>query len=104
MIDSFTKERIKVNDDGDIAPYIIVQLDQLDLVKKLLDDAGFRYDEDEDAVSFNGQPYTTIVNLGLHADVLAIQRLLDANEDPKVARHADIADAAKRRLSKRASP
>ena len=86
MIDSFTKEPIRVSDDGDAGPYMMVQLDQLDLVKKLLDDAGYHYYVDEDAISFNDQPYTAIVNLGHHADVPAIQRLLDDNEGPKMAR------------------
>lgn len=86
MIDSFTKEPIRVSDDGDPGPYIMVQLDQLDLVKKILDDAGCRYYVDEDAISFNDQPFTTIVNLAHNADVAAIQRLLDESEDPKMAR------------------
>ncbi len=42
MIDSFTKKPIRVIDDGDDAPYIIVRLDQLDAVKKILDRAGYR--------------------------------------------------------------
>jgi hypothetical protein len=86
MIDSFTKKPIKVSDDGDSGPYIMVQLDQLDQVKKLLDDADIRYTVDEDAISFNGQPYTAVVNLGHHVDVLAVQKLLDEKEDPKMAR------------------
>jgi len=86
MIDSLTKKSIKVSDDGDAGPYIMVQLDQLDLVKKLLNDAGIRHSVDEDAISFNNQPYTAVVNLGHHVDVLAVQKLLDENADPKMAR------------------
>ena len=67
MIDSFTKKPIQVGDDDDAGPYIVVQLDQLGLVTKLLDDAGYRYDVDEEAISFNDGPYATIVNLGRHA-------------------------------------
>jgi hypothetical protein len=37
MFDSLTREPIRASDDGDAAPYIMVQLDR---VKKLLDDAG----------------------------------------------------------------
>ncbi len=59
--------------------------DQLDLIKKILDEAGFRYSVDEDAISFNDQPYTSVVNLGHHVDVSAVQHLLDENEDPKMA-------------------
>jgi hypothetical protein len=86
MIDSFIKKPIQVYDDGDAWPYIIVRLDQLDLVQKLLDDAGQRYDVDEEALSINGNPYATIVQLGRHANVPAIQKLLDDNEDPKALR------------------
>jgi len=85
MIDSFTKDPIRVGDDDDAGPYIIVRLDQLGLVTKLLDDAGFHYDLDEEALSINDGPYTTIVNLGRHADGPAIQKLLDDNQDPKTA-------------------
>ena len=76
-----------------------MQLDQLELVKKLLNDAG--YVVDEDAISFNGQPYTSTVNLGHNVDVSAVQKLLDGNEDPRLARQrspmviADEIDAAK---------
>ncbi len=86
MIDSFTKKPIRVSDDGDAGPYILVQLDQLDTVKKILDDADIRYAVDEDAISFNGQPYTAVVNLGHHVDVLTVQKLLDEKEHPKMAR------------------
>ncbi len=86
MIDSLTKEPIRVSDDGEAGPYIIVQLDQLGLVKKLLDDAGYQYYVDEVAISFNGQPYTAIVNLGRHANVPPVQEVLDDNEAPDLVR------------------
>jgi hypothetical protein len=86
MIDSFTKKPIRVSDDDDAGPYIIVRLDQLGLVEKLLDDAGYHHDVDEDAISINDHPYATIVHLGRHADVAAIQRLLDENQDSRDAR------------------
>ena len=57
MIDSFTKKPIRVSDDDDAGPYIIVRLDQLGLVEKLLDDAGYHHDVDEDAISINDHPY-----------------------------------------------
>jgi hypothetical protein len=87
MIDSFTKERIKVSDDGDAWPYIMVQLDQLELVKKLLDHSGIPNSVDEDAISFNDQAYSVIVNLEQNVDVAAVQKLLDGHEDPQTARH-----------------
>jgi hypothetical protein len=86
MIDSFTKAPIKVSDDGDAGPYIMVQLDQLDLVKKLLDGADIRYSVDEDAISFNDQPYTAVVNLGHDVEVSAVQKLLDEHKSRRMAR------------------
>jgi hypothetical protein len=86
MIDSFTKKPIQVYDDDDAGPYIIVRLDQLSLVEKLLDDAGHHYAVDDEAISINDHPYATIVNFGRHAEVPAIQKLLDDNQDPQMAR------------------
>jgi len=86
MTDSFTREPIRVSDDGDTGPYILVRLDQLDLLKRLLDGAGIRFTVDEDAVSFNDQPYIAVVNLGNHVDVLAVQNLLDESKEPKMDR------------------
>jgi hypothetical protein len=86
MLDSLTNKPIKVIDDGDGEPYILVQLDQLELVKKLLDDAGYRYSEHEDVYSVNGQPYVAWINVSDQVDVPAIQRLLDDNEAPKMGR------------------
>jgi len=86
VIDSFTKRPIKVSDDGDAGPYIMVQLDQLDLVKKLLDGAELRYSVDEDAISFNDQPYTAVVNLGHDVEASAVQKLLDEHKVPRMAR------------------
>jgi hypothetical protein len=96
MIDSFTKKPIQVSDDDDAGPYIIVRLDQLGLVEKLLDDAGYHYDVDEEAISINDNPYATIVNLGRHADVPAIQKRLDDNQDPKTA-HSRRSSSGRRR-------
>jgi hypothetical protein len=76
MIDSLTNEPIRIA-FMESGPYVFVQLDQLEQVKKILDEGGFRYWVDEDAISLNGQPYTSVVNLGREADVAAIQDLLD---------------------------
>jgi hypothetical protein len=86
VIDSITREPIRVSLDGDAGPYIMVQLDQLELVKKLLDDALIPYTVEDDAISFNDQPYTAVVNLWHDANVLAVQTLLDQHEDPRMAR------------------
>jgi len=86
MIDSLTKKPIQVSDDDDAWPYIVVQLDQLDRVQKLLDSAGLHYDVDEKAISINDGPYATFVTFRPSADVPAIQKLLDDNQDPRTAR------------------
>jgi hypothetical protein len=86
MIDSFTKKPIRVHDDGGGEPYIIVRLDQLDSVKKILDDAGCGYRVDDESISINGNPYATFVYLEHRADVPAIQKLLDDSDASKMTR------------------
>jgi len=87
MVDSFTKQPVKVSTDGDAGPYLMVQLDQLELVQKLLDAAGIRYSVDEDAISFNDKPFTAVVNLAHDVDVAAVQMLLDTQENSEIIRH-----------------
>ena len=87
MTDSFTKKPIRViREEEDPWPYIDVHLDQLDVVKKLLDDAGYRYSVNEYAISSQDEPYITGVHLDHRADVAVVQKLLDDNEDPKMTR------------------
>ena len=86
MLDSISKKPIRVIDDGDQEPYILVQLDQLELVKKLLDDAGYRYSEHEDVYSVNGKPYVAWIALPHQVDVSSVQRLLDDSEAPRAHR------------------
>ncbi|HKI18004.1 MAG TPA: hypothetical protein VKA15_08985 [Isosphaeraceae bacterium] len=87
MIDSHTKEPIRVSRYAEAWPYIRVPLDQLDLVKTLLDRAGFHYSVDKYAVSVDGETYTAVVNLEHRADVAAIQGLLDDYEDSMAMPH-----------------
>jgi hypothetical protein len=86
MTDSFTKKPIRVSDDEDLGPAILLRLDQLALVTKLLDDAGYRYTVDEDEMSINDEPYQTEVELEHGVDVAAIQKLLDDHEDIAAAK------------------
>ncbi len=87
MTDSFTKEPIRViREEDDAWPYLYVRLDQLDVVKKILDDAGYRYAVDEYAIAYKDQPSTTAVHLDFRADVATVQNLLDDHEDPKMTR------------------
>ncbi len=78
MIDVVTKKPLHVSTDGTAGPYIRVPLDQLDDVRRLLDKGGIPYSVDEDAISLNGRPYVTVLDLGRGADPVAVQKLLDS--------------------------
>src|SRR5437762_11171510 len=84
MIDSITKEPIRVDKYPEAWPYIRLPLDQLDQLKKLLDSAGFRYHVAKYALSFKGEPYTVEVSLEHLADVAALQKLLDDHQAPQM--------------------
>lgn len=86
MIDSFTKKRIRVIDDEGDEPFILVRVDQLDVVKEILDRAGCRYDADDEQISLDGHPFVAFVTLEPRADVPAIQKLLDESEASQVTR------------------
>lgn len=86
MIDSFTNKPIQISNDGDSSPYIMVQLDQLELVKDLLTSANIRFIVGDDAISFDDQPYTAILDLDHRIDLPTVQKLLDDAKDPKTAR------------------
>ncbi len=78
MTDIVTKEPLRVSTDGTAGPYIMVPLDQLHEVRQLLDQHSIRYSVDEDAISMNGKPYVTVVDLGRGADAAAVQTILDS--------------------------
>jgi hypothetical protein len=70
MLDITTQKPLCVSTDGTAGPYIMVPLSQLTDVRDLLDQHDIRYTVEENAISFNGQPYIAVVNLsrGVHAD------------------------------------
>lgn len=78
MTDVVTKKRLYVSTDGTAGPYIMVPLDQLHEVRQLLDQHNIRYSIDEDAISLNGNPYVTVIDLGRGADAAAVQAILDS--------------------------
>jgi hypothetical protein len=84
MIDSVTKEPVRVKKYPEAWPYIRLPLEQLDEVKTLLDRAGFHYAVNKYAVSSDGQPYTVVVNFEHRADIAALQRLLDDYQDREI--------------------
>ena len=77
MIDVSTNKRLIVSTDGTTGPYIIVPVKQVGEVRKLLDSGGVSYWVDEDAISIDGKPEVTIINLGRGADAPHVQRILD---------------------------
>lgn len=77
MIDSFTGAAIHVSTDGDAGPYIVLRLDQLDVVKKALDQSHVLYWVDENAVSLNGKPELVVINLSRDTDAKSVQTILD---------------------------
>jgi hypothetical protein len=77
MIDVTTKKRLSVSTDGNAGPYIVVPLAQVDDVRNLLDANEIQYWVDEAAISLDGQPELTVVNLGSGSDAAAVQKILD---------------------------
>ncbi|MEZ6113479.1 MAG: hypothetical protein R3C99_21070 [Pirellulaceae bacterium] len=77
MIDASTAKPLSVSTDGNAGPYIMVPIQQIDEVRALLDANAVAYWVDEDAISLNGQPAVTVVNLGHGADAASVQRILD---------------------------
>ena len=73
--------------------YIRVAADQVDEVRKLLDREEIRYWADSFAVSLNGKPAVTVINLGLNNDADRIQAILDASELTEWRRAVPLADA-----------
>ncbi len=77
MIDRSTKKPLYVSTDGNAGPYIMATVQQIASVRKLLDANNISYWVDEDAVSFDGKPYVTVVNLGHGSDAENVQKILD---------------------------
>lgn len=78
MNDTAMNKPLRVSTDGTAGPYIMVSVSELGKLKQVLDGHGVRYWVEENAISLNGRPHTTVVNLGRGADAHAVQRLLDS--------------------------
>jgi len=78
MIDTVTHERIVIHTEGTGGPYLMVAQDQLSEATDGLIAADVPFWVDEDAISLDGEPAVAVVNLGRGADVVAVQKLLDA--------------------------
>jgi hypothetical protein len=77
MIDVSTKKPLYVSTDGDAGPYIMVPVQQIEDVRTLLDANNISYWVDEDAISLDGKPEVTVVNLAHGSDAASVQKILD---------------------------
>jgi hypothetical protein len=59
-------------------PWIGLPVSQLDDVRRLLDSHGIRYQVSEHYISFNEDPFTTIIDLARGTDGKAVQAILDS--------------------------
>ncbi len=78
MIDSATQKRIQVSTAWKPIPYIMLSVNQLDAVQSLLRDNQISYWVDSGAVSLNGGPEITFINLKRGTNAELVQHLLDA--------------------------
>ena len=78
MTDTGTRRPIRVSTDGTSGPYIMVSVELLEKVRKLLAENEVPHWVDQHAVSVDGGPAVTVINLGRRADSHLVQDLLDA--------------------------
>ncbi|PKL77182.1 MAG: hypothetical protein CVV27_06445 [Candidatus Melainabacteria bacterium HGW-Melainabacteria-1] len=78
MIDAMTQDRLSVSNIGTAGPYIRVPVSQLNELRQLLDRHGISYSVDQNAISLNGKPEVTVVNLGRNANGQKVQEILDS--------------------------
>lgn len=77
MIDSSTRKPLTVSTDGDAVPYIMVPVQQIEDLRALLDANTISYWVDEVAISLDGKPAVTVVNLRRGTDAGSVQKMLD---------------------------
>jgi hypothetical protein len=76
MTDTSLRKRLSVSTDGEWS-HIKLPLSQLDEVEGLLKANKISYWVDEEALSVDGKPEVTWINLKHKTDPAAVQRLLD---------------------------
>jgi hypothetical protein len=89
MIDRLTHERMQVRTEGLAGSYLAVEDGQLPAVEQALQAAGIAYAVVPEAISVDDEPFVSVVNLGLGADVVRVQAALDAAPDEDPAHAAD---------------
>ena len=77
MTDTITERPLQVSDGGVTGHYITVPVSQLDILACLLAQHRIAFDVDEHAISLDGGPEVTDVNLGRGSDPAAVQWVLD---------------------------
>ena len=75
MIDASTRRPLRVQTSAGAGPYIMLRLDQLGEVTPLLDNEGIKYWVDDEAISIDGRPAMTVINLSRNTAPEAVQRL-----------------------------
>jgi hypothetical protein len=78
MTDTTTRRPIRVSTDGTSGPYIMLPVELLEKVHKLLAENDIPHWVDHNAISVDGRPAVTVINLGRGADSRRVQDLLDA--------------------------
>lgn len=78
MTDAMTKTRMQVDGIGTDYSSLLLQLDQVEDVRHLLDRHGVQYTLDNFALSMNGDPETTIIHLKPRTDGRWVQQILDS--------------------------
>lgn len=78
MIDVTKKKPLHVSTEYPLIPYIMLPASQVDEVRRLLDSRSVGYWVDAIAISFNGGPETTVINLNRGTDAAAVQAILDS--------------------------
>lgn len=78
MIDVMTQEPLTVEVYSDAEPCITLPVSQLEAVQSLLDAHQILYWTDEIAISLDGEPEVTVINLSRRSDPVLVQRLLDS--------------------------
>jgi hypothetical protein len=78
MIDTASQSPLRVSTDGTVGPYIMVPVDQVHRITRLLDDHHIRHWVEENAISLDGGPYISVINLGREGNAAAVQAILDS--------------------------
>jgi hypothetical protein len=78
MTDTATRRPIQVSMDGTSGPYIMLAVELLERVQKLLVENDVPHWLEHHAISVDGRPAVTVINLGRKVDSRRVQELLDA--------------------------